>query len=288
MVAKKRRLGRGLDALLPKEARVPTHPHRSGLEEIPLEFIRPGKYQPRSSFTEDSITELAASVKTRGVIQPIVVRPLAENSFEIIAGERRWRAAQQAGLEKIPTMVVAVTDESALAMSLVENIQREDLNPLEEATALQRLVDEFQLTHEEIAEAVGRSRSSVTNTMRLTYLAGPVAEMLARGEIDMGHARALLTLDTHAQETVAKTIVARGLNVRQTETLVRNLGSKPTTGRKSPGKNPDIRRLEGKLGQSLGQPVEIKHTNKGKGKLIINYNSLDELDGILARMGYEE
>ena len=288
MVAKKRRLGRGLDALLPKEVRASADPAESGLEEMPLEFIRPGKYQPRSSFTEDSIAELATSIKTRGVIQPIVVRPLAKNSFEIIAGERRWRAAQQAGLEKIPTMVVTVTDESALAMSLVENIQREDLNPLEEAIALQRLVDEFQLTHEDIAEAVGRSRSSVTNTIRLTHLAEPVAKMLAREEIDMGHARALLTLDTRAQTSVAKTIVAKGLNVRQTETLVRNLSSKPTTGRKSPGKNPDIRRLEGKLGQSLGQPVEIQQTNKGKGKLVISYNTLDELDGILARMGYEE
>jgi ParB family chromosome partitioning protein len=222
MAAKKRGLGRGLNAMLPKKEEVA--PPKTGLDEIPIEFIQPGKYQPRTYFAEESIAELSDSIKAQGVIQPIVLRPIGDDRYEIIAGERRWRAAQLAGIEKIPAVIRTVDDESALAMSLIENIQREDLNPLEEATALQRLIDDFQFTHQEVADAVGKSRSAVTNTLRLTQLALPVAEMLVAGDLEMGHARALLTLEVNEQVAVAKQVVARGLNVRQTEELVRAAG----------------------------------------------------------------
>lgn len=285
MVAKKRGLGRGLDALLPKDTK--PEPKRGGLNEVPVEFIQPGRYQPRTWFSEESLVELAESIRSQGVMQPIVLRSIGQDSYEIIAGERRWRAAQKAGLEKIPAVVRDVDDESALAMSLIENIQREDLNPLEEATALQRLIDDFQLTHQEIASAVGKSRSAVTNTLRLCSLEPRVATLLERGELEMGHARALLTLDSENQVEVAETIVAKGLNVRQTEVLVKNLG-KPEKVTSSKVTDADTRRLEENLGTSLGQPVRIRHTAKGKGQLVISYNNLDELDGILQRMGYEE
>ena len=286
MAAKKRGLGRGLNAMLPKKEEVA--PPKTGLDEIPIEFIQPGKYQPRTYFAEESIAELSDSIKAQGVIQPIVLRPIGDDRYEIIAGERRWRAAQLAGIEKIPAVIRTVDDESALAMSLIENIQREDLNPLEEATALQRLIDDFQFTHQEVANAVGKSRSAVTNTLRLTQLALPVAEMLVAGDLEMGHARALLTLEVNEQVAVAKQVVARGLNVRQTEELVRAAGK--TTGGTvvKPGQDADTRRLEQNLGQTLGQPVQIRHTKKGTGKLVISYSSLDELDGILSKMGYQE
>ena len=286
MAAKKRGLGRGLDAMLPKKEEVA--PPKTGLEEIPIEFIQPGKYQPRTYFAEESIAELSDSIKAQGVIQPIVLRPIGDDRYEIIAGERRWRAAQLAGIEKIPAVIRTVDDESALAMSLIENIQREDLNPLEEATALQRLIDDFQFTHQEVADAVGKSRSAVTNTLRLTQLAPPVAEMLVAGDLEMGHARALLTLEVNGQVAVAKQVVARGLNVRQTEELFRAAGK--TTGGTGvkPGQDADTRRLEQSLGQTLGQPVQIRHTKKGTGKLVISYSSLDELDGILSKMGYQK
>ncbi len=298
MVAKKRGLGRGLEALLPRE-RAPkedardTAAPKGGLDDIPLEWIVPGKYQPRSYFGEESLAELAASIKAQGLMQPIVLRPIApvggDDRYEIIAGERRWRAAQLAGLDKIPAVIRPVDDESALAMSLIENIQREDLNPLEEAVALQRLIEEFQLTHQQVADAVGRSRSAVSNTLRLTQLSQNVIDMLSRGDLEMGHARALLSLDSERQSEVARTVVSRGLSVRQTEEMVRKLG------REVPDPNPpakvvdsDIRRLQDRLGQRLGQPVQIKHSAKGRGKLIISYSSLDELDGVLGIMGYEE
>ncbi len=284
MVAKKRGLGRGLDALLPpEEAALPD----KGLLEIPLEWIKPGKFQPRNYFAEESIAELSASIKAQGIMQPIVLRSLGKDSFEIIAGERRWRAAQHAGLEKIPAVVRDVDDDAAIAMSLIENIQREDLNPLEEAGALTRLIDDFGFTHQEVADAVGKSRSGVTNMLRLTHLPGPVADMLITGKIEMGHARALLTLTEAQQIETAQTVVDRGLNVRQTEELVRNLG-KSKSARKQPRLDADTKRLQENLSMSLGQPVQIRHTTKGKGKLVISYNSLDELDGILSRMGYEE
>ena len=286
MAAKKRGLGRGLDAMLPKKEEVA--PPKTGLEEIPIEFIQPGKYQPRTYFAEESIAELSDSIKAQGVIQPIVLRPIGDDRYEIIAGERRWRAAQLAGIEKIPAVIRTVDDESALAMSLIENIQREDLNPLEEATALQRLIDDFQFTHQEVADAVGKSRSAVTNTLRLTQLAPPVAEMLVAGDLEMGHARALLTLEVNGQVAVAKQVVARGLNVRQTEELVRAAGKTTGSTVVKPGQDADTRRLEQNLGQTLGQPVQIRHTKKGTGKLVISYSSLDELDGILSKMGYQE
>ena len=286
MVTKKRGLGRGLDALLPKKAELA--PPKTGLEEIPIEFIQPGKYQPRVYFAEESIAELSDSIKAQGIIQPIVLRPIADERYEIIAGERRWRAAQLAGLAKVPAVIRTVDDDSALAMSLIENIQREDLNPLEEATALQRLIDDFQFTHQEVADAVGKSRSAVTNTLRLTQLSPPVAEMLVAGDLEMGHARALLTLEAKEQVVVAKQVVVRGLNVRQTEELIRAARKVAVDGPVKPAQDADTKRLEQNLGQTLGQPVQIKHSRKGAGKLVISYSSLDELDGILSKMGYKE
>ena len=285
MVAKKRGLGRGLDTLLPKKETVA--PQQIGLEEVPIEFIQPGKYQPRTYFAEESIAELRDSIKAQGIIQPVVLRSIADDRYEIIAGERRWRAAQLAGMEKIPAVIRKVDDESAISMSLIENIQREDLNPLEEATALQRLIDDFQFTHQEVAEAVGKSRSAVTNTLRLIQLAQPVAEMLVAGDLEMGHARALLTLGVTQQVEVAKQVVARELNVRQTEELVRAVGRTIDNTSVKPGQDADTRRLEQNLGRALGQPVHIRHTKKGSGKLVISYSSLDELDGILSKMGYQ-
>ena len=285
MVAKKRGLGRGLDTLLPKKETVA--PQQIGLEEVPIEFIQPGKYQPRTYFAEESIAELRDSIKAQGIIQPVVLRSIAHDRYEIIAGERRWRAAQLAGMEKIPAVIRKVDDESAISMSLIENIQREDLNPLEEATALQRLIDDFQFTHQEVAEAVGKSRSAVTNTLRLIQLAQPVAEMLVAGDLEMGHARALLTLEVTQQVEVAKQVVARALNVRQTEELVRAVGRTIDNTSVKPDQDADTRRLEQNLGQALGQPVHIRHTKKGSGKLVISYGSLDELDGILSKMGYQ-
>ena len=286
MVTKKRGLGRGLDALLPKKEEVA--PPKTGLEEIPIEFIQPGKYQPRVYFAEESIAELSDSIKAQGIIQPIVLRPIANDRYEIIAGERRWRAAQLVGLAKVPAVIRTVDDDSALAMSLIENIQREDLNPLEEATALQRLIDDFQFTHQEVADAVGKSRSAVTNTLRLTQLSPPVAEMLVAGDLEMGHARALLTLEAKEQVVVAKQVVARGLNVRQTEELIRAARKVAVDGPVKPAQDADTKRLEQNLGQTLGQPVQIKHSRKGAGKLVICYSSLDELDGILSKMGYKD
>ena len=286
MVTKKRGLGRGLDALLPKKAELA--PPKTGLEEIPIEFIQPGKYQPRVYFAEESIAELSDSIKAQGIIQPIVLRPIANDCYEIIAGERRWRAAQLAGLAKVPAVIRTIDDDSALAMSLIENIQREDLNPLEEATALQRLIDDFQFTHQEVADAVGKSRSAVTNTLRLTQLSPPVAEMLVAGDLEMGHARALLTLEAKEQVVVAKQVVARGLNVRQTEELIRAARKVAVDGPVKLAQDADTKRLEQNLGQTLGQPVQIKHSRKGAGKLVISYSSLDELDGILSKMGYKE
>lgn len=292
MVAKKRGLGRGLEALLPKQRprdeELEGKPGK-GIDEVPVEFIRPGKFQPRTQFDEASIAELSDSIRAQGIMQPIVLRSVGKDAYEIIAGERRWRAAQMAGLEKISAIIRQVDDESALAMSLIENIQREDLNPLEEARALQRLINDFQLTHQEVAEAVGKSRSAVTNTLRLNSLEHEVSEMVERGDLEMGHARALLTLDALTQVEAARKIAAGGLSVRQAESLVRNLSD-------NAGKQPvkkavvdvDTRRLEENLGQSLGQPVQIRHTAKGKGRLIISYSSLDELDGVLSKMGYEE
>ncbi len=283
MVTKKR-LGRGIDELIPRDRPVVTD---SGLEEIPIELIQPGRYQPRSHFDPAAISQLAESIRSRGLMQPIVLRALEADRYEIIAGERRWRAAQLVGMEKITAIIRNVDDEAVLAMSLIENIQREDLNPLEEANALQRLTDEFQLTHEEIAKAVGKSRSTVTNMLRLCSLHPRVASMLQAGEIDMGHARALLTLDDERQVDVAQEIVRLGLNVRQTEVFVSEL-TKPKQPKKIRTNDADTLRLEEDLSQRLGQPVQIRHSVKGNGKLIIAYNNLDELDGVLEKIGFKE
>lgn len=285
MAAKKRGLGRGLDALLGE-----TEASVEALRHLPIEQLKPGKYQPRELFAQEAMDELAASIKAQGLMQPIVVRQLEPESYEIIAGERRWRAAQLAGLGKVPVLLRKISDENALVLSLIENIQREDLNPLEEAKALRRLIDEFQFTHEVAAEAVGKSRSAVTNLLRLSQLPEPVAEMLMNGELEMGHARALLTLDAATQLSIARQIRKDGLNVRQTELLVRKAGQTSNKKKSSSSKHadPDTKRLERGLAQQLGQPVKVHHTAKGKGRLEISYASLDELTGVLKRLGYSE
>ena len=287
MAAKKRGLGRGLDALLGPRAKLSGDTSQQLLQEIPIECIRPGKYQPRKGFDERRLNEFANSIKSQGIIQPIVLRPLGDDLYEIVAGERRWRAAQLAELEKIPAVIRQLDDQSAVAVSLIENIQREDLNPWEESLALQRLVEEFDLTHQQVAEAVGKSRTAVTNMLRLANLSPGVVRLLTSGEIEMGHARALLSLDDMRQEAAASEIAARQLNVRQAEALVRKLLAEDSTGSKKVKQkvDADTQRLEERLSRKLGQSVSIRHTAKGSGKLTIAYNSLDELDGILGRFG---
>ena len=280
MVMKKRGLGRGLEALLGSE----TKPDVT-MDEIPVEFISPGPFQPRKNFPEDALNELAESIKRQGIVQPIVVREGGATKYEIIAGERRWRAAQRAALETVPVVVKQVSDESAIAMSLIENIQREDLNPMEEAEALNRLLDEFQLSHQELADAVGKSRVAVTNYLRLNGLSSKVKDFVISGALEMGHARALLSLSNADQDKLANEVILRGLNVRETEALVRRESSDKPKKTPPTNKTSDTRQLEQKLGERIGQPVNIQHSARGKGKLIINYNSLDELDGILSHFG---
>ncbi|GAB1262912.1 ParB/RepB/Spo0J family partition protein [Aurantivibrio plasticivorans] len=268
--------------------RVSTPPLSSdGLSHVPLELIQRGKYQPRRDMQPEALEELAESIKAQGVMQPIVLRPISESRYEIIAGERRWRAAQQAGLDKIPAVIKDVPDEAAIAMALIENIQREDLNPMEEAIALKRLQDEFELTHQEVAEAVGKSRTTVTNLLRLIALHGEVKKLLEHGDIEMGHARALLTLDDDEQREVAREVVNKGLSVRQTEAMVRRIQQQTTKAVPADKVDPDIKKLEESLAEQVGIPVTLQHSAKGKGKLTFRYNSLDELDGILKRLNYE-
>jgi ParB family chromosome partitioning protein len=287
MSFKKRGLGRGLEALLvasgsgETEASEQTSPEND-LRVIPLDLIQRGKYQPRRDMDSEALQELANSIKVQGVLQPIVIRSVGEGKFEIIAGERRWRAAQLAGLEAIPALIRDVPDEAAIAMSLIENIQRENLNPIEEAMALQRLQQEFELTQQEVADAVGKSRTTVTNLLRLMGLRGDVRTLLERGDLEMGHARALLGLSADEQSAAARIVVGKGMSVRQTEALVRKLLSdkgRPATVAKE--LDPNIRQLQDRLSQTLGAKVQIQHTSKGKGKVVLNYNSLEELDGIL-------
>ncbi|MBA1203843.1 ParB/RepB/Spo0J family partition protein [Pseudomonas capeferrum] len=289
MAVKKRGLGRGLDALLSgptvsvlEEQAVKVD--RRELQHLPVEVIQRGKYQPRRDMDPQALEELAQSIRSQGVMQPIVVRPIGEDRYEIIAGERRWRATQQAGLDTIPAMVREVPDDAAIAMALIENIQREDLNPLEEAMALQRLQQEFELTQQQVADAVGKSRVTVANLLRLISLPEAIKTMLAHGDLEMGHARALLGLEEAQQLEGARHVVARGLTVRQTEALVRQwLNGKPEE--VEPAKaDPDIARLEQRLAERLGSAVQIRHGNKGKGQLVIRYNSLDELQGVLAHI----
>ncbi|SDH36359.1 chromosome partitioning protein, ParB family [Pseudomonas benzenivorans] len=289
MAAKKRGLGRGLDALLGgtsltalQEEAVQADSHE--LHYLPLDLIQRGKYQPRRDMDPTALDELAQSIKAQGVMQPIVVRPIGGGRYEIVAGERRWRACHQAGLDKIPAMVRELPDDAAIAMALIENIQREDLNPIEEAVALQRLQQEFQLTQQQVAEAVGKSRATITNLLRLIALPEEIKTLLAHGDLEMGHARALLGLPVEQQVEGARHVVARGLTVRQTEALVRhwlNAKEKPVDKVKA---DPDISRLEQRLAERLGSPVQIKHGQKGKGQLVIRYSSLDELQGVLAHI----
>ncbi len=280
MAIKKRGLGRGLDALL-GGALTNSQGNEGDLRMLPLDMIRRGKYQPRMDMRPETLEDLANSIRAQGVVQPIVVRPMAGGQYEIIAGERRWRAAQMAGLSDIPAVVRKVADQAAIAMALIENIQREDLNPLEEANALQRLISEFDMTHERAAEAVGRSRAAVTNLLRLLTLNADVRKLLEKNELGMGHARALLGLTGKAQSEAAQRVVANGLSARATEQLVRRLQSESTQTRKKPHIDPDIRRFETDLAEKLGAPVRVEHGEKGKGRLVIHYNSLDELEGIL-------
>lgn len=283
MSNKKPRLGRGLDALL--DATFKSSPGRDNLRNIPIDLLQRGKYQPRTRMDKQALAELANSIRAEGVVQPIVVRELDNGNYEIIAGERRWRAAQLAELETIPATVRKVPDEAAIAIALIENVQREDLNPLEEATALQRLIDEFSMTHQQIADRIGRSRVAVTNLLRLLTLNEDVRELLGEGRIDMGHARALLALSGVAQSQVARQVAQQELSVRVTEALVRRRLRQPA-GRKArrPGPDPDIRALQEELSESLGTRVRISHKRNGRGTLTIDYSSADELEGILERI----
>jgi len=279
MNQKRKGLGRGLEALLGGDEA----PRGDTLSALPVSRIRPGRYQPRTRMDQEALAELASSIKSQGLIQPVLVRPVDRDRYELIAGERRWRAAQMAGLQEIPALVREVADESALAMSLIENIQRENLNPMEEAAGLQRLVDEFRMTHEQAADAVGRSRSATTNLLRLLRLAKPVQGMVMEGVLEMGHARALLSLDGARQIEAANRIAARGLSVREAEALVGNMqrGQGPRRERKA---DRDLLRLEEEVSGRLGTTVEIRTGRKGRGKLIVHYSNLDHLDQLLKKL----
>ncbi len=306
MTTKKPSLGRGLAELSPLLARrIATPPAATApdapagaeplmagdkLAELPVEVLQRGKYQPRTDMRTESLQELADSIKRQGLVQPILVRPLSPAAaggatrYEIIAGERRWRAAQLAGLARIPAVIRDVPDEAAVAMALIENIQRENLNPLEEARALARLIDEFGLTHQQAAEAVGRSRAAVSNLLRLMELPDEVKALVEQRSIEMGHARALLALAARRQQIeVAGLVAKKGLSVRETEALVRRL-SAPAASVEPPAADPDIRRLEQELADKLGAKVVFQHAASGKGRLVVSYNSLDELEGILAHI----
>lgn len=285
MATKRRGLNRGLSELLGGAATVnPAEAPGAQLKDLPIELLQPGKYQPRMDMHPETLSELADSIRVQGVVQPIVTRPLGGGRYEIIAGERRWRAAQMAGLREIPAVIRDVPDQAAIAMALIENIQRENLNPLEEANALKRLIKEFELTHEQAATAVGRSRAAVSNLLRLLELEAAVRTLVEEGALEMGHARALLALKGTAQVEAARRVTARGLSVRETEHLVRKLlagsGQPPVVRRQ----DPDIRHFQENLAERLAARVLIQHSAKGRGKLIISYNSLDELDGIVARI----
>lgn len=295
MSSKKRGLGRGLDALLATSQshrdqeyanandRDSAGQRNQELQKLPIEFLQPGRYQPRKDMSPEALDELASSIRAQGIIQPIVVRQIAEDKYEIIAGERRWRASQLAGLDTVPCLVKDVPDEAAIAMALIENIQREDLNAMEEAQALERLIIEFELTHQEVAEAVGKSRTTVTNLLRLNNLNEDVKTLLEHGDIEMGHARALLSLEGEHQSSAAHTVANKGLTVRDTENLVRKL-LEPAPEKPKQEVDPDVKSLENRLAENLGAKVSINHNAKGKGKLVINFASLEQLDGILAHI----
>ena len=290
MIRKKGGLGRGLDALLGASAtaRGEITPDPAGAEtlrQLPVEQIQRGRYQPRQDLREDTLRELAESIRAQGVVQPVVVRPIGEDRYELIAGERRWRAAQLAGLRQVPAVIRNVVDQAAIAMALIENIQREDVNPLEEATALQRLITEFELTHQQAAEAVGRSRTAVTNLLRLLELTEDVRQLVRDRKLDMGHARALLPLPAPLQREAAHQVLLRGLSAREAEELARRLqqraGAAPAPTQPI---HPDLRLLQDDLAERLGARVQVRHATSGKGCVVIHYNTLDELDGIIARV----
>ena len=279
---KKKGLGRGLDALLAGNSGEAGN--AGELRTLAVEMLQPGKYQPRTRMDPGSLEELAESIRSQGIMQPILVREIGRGRFEIIAGERRWRAAQIAGLTEVPALVREIADEAALAMSLIENIQREDLNPLEEAAGVQRLIDEFGMTHEQAANAIGRSRSATTNLLRLLQLAEPVQEQLITGDLDMGHARALLTLPPADQIALANRVVAQGLTVRDTERMVARGGVSAQGPARAAPVSRDLARLEEELSDLLGAAVSIQTRARGAGRLTIRFNDLDQLDGLIARL----
>jgi len=274
-------LGRGLDALL--AANRDDEAEQSELQILARDALRPGKYQPRTRMDPGSLEELAASIKAQGIMQPILVRPISGDAFEIIAGERRWRAAEIAGLDSVPCLVREIPDDAALAMSLIENIQRENLNPLEEAGGIQRLIDEFGMTHQQAADAVGRSRPAATNLLRLLHLAQPVQELLMAGDIDMGHARALLPLDGASQIRIANQVAARQFSVRETEKLAR-LILEPRPQKTAPAPDRDLLRLEEEIADAIGATVKIRANRKGAGEMVIRFGNLEQLDGLLGRL----
>jgi ParB family transcriptional regulator, chromosome partitioning protein len=282
MIKRTKGLGRGLDALFGGEPPPPAA--ASAPATLPVARLRPGKYQPRTRMDPQALSELADSIRAQGIMQPILVRPVDGGQYEIIAGERRYRAAQLVGLDEVPVLVKPVPDTAALAMALIENIQREDLNPLEEAQGVQRLIREFDFTHEQAAQAIGRSRSATSNLLRLLNLASPVQEMLLGGQLDMGHARALLAVDSAAQIQLAHRIAARGLSVREAEALVARHGKPAAASTGKPTRSRDLVRLEEELADSLGASVRLDANAKGRGKLVITFSSLDQLDGIVARL----
>ncbi|WP_394132281.1 ParB/RepB/Spo0J family partition protein [Shewanella maritima] len=292
MSLKKRGLGKGLDALLSNSNAASKKTQleqadvvdlRHDLIELDIELLQPGKYQPRKDMSPEALEELADSIRSQGVIQPIVVREVSDSKYEIIAGERRWRASQLARLASVPCIVKQVADEAAVAIALIENIQREDLNAMEEAIALQRLQNEFELTHQQVAEAVGKSRVTVSNLLRLNNLNDPVKKLLEHGDIDMGHARALLAIEGDVQTELAKIVASKEMTVRETERLVNKTLNPPKTPEK-PEKDHEVGRLEQQLIEKLGAKVTINHGSKGKGKIVINYQNLAELDGILGKI----
>ncbi|OFC71510.1 ParB/RepB/Spo0J family partition protein [Alteromonas confluentis] len=292
MSAKKRGLGRGLDALLATSQTSAARREQesetiasaqSELKKLPVEFLKRGKYQPRKDMSPEALEELASSIRSQGVIQPIVVRSVGDDEYEIIAGERRWRAAQLAQLDVVPCLIKNVPDEAAVAIALIENIQREDLNAMEEAQALERLMNEFELTHAQTAEAVGKSRATVTNLLRLNNLNDDVKLLLEHGDIEMGHARALLGLEGEQQTEVAQVVSGKGLTVRDTEKLVRKC-LEPAKPKPEKTVDPDVASLMNRLSKNLGASVSIDHNAKGKGKITINFNDLEQLDGILSKI----
>lgn len=291
MAGKSKGLGRGLDALLStSRSAAPDAVNSDGqpssvsldgsLRHIPIEFLQPGKYQPRKDMSPDALEELSTSIKAQGIIQPIVVRSVGENKYEIIAGERRWRASQMAKLHEVPCLIKEVPDEAAVAIALIENIQREDLNAMEEAQALDRLMKEFELTHQEVAQAVGKSRTTVTNLLRLNSLTDEVKKLLEYGDIEMGHARTLLALSGETQVEAGKHVAGKSLSVRETENYVRKLLNPPPEA-VAKQVDPDVSRLQTELAEKIGAHVKINANKQGKGKVVIDFTDLEQLDGIL-------